>query len=164
MSLSQEQLKSRLRYVPETGEFFWLPVPGARLPNMRAGTLKSDGYIEIGLPGRKYLAHVLAWLYMTGSMPANEIDHRDLNRSNNVWTNLRPATRAQNAANRRLTRTNKCGVRGVQWDVKSKRWVARFRMGGKTLLKRYFLTIEEASSAYEEAAKAHFGEFFNPNP
>jgi hypothetical protein len=46
----------------------------------------------------------------TGNWPDHEIDQEDRNRSNNRWSNLHPATRWQNAANRSIQSNNKLGI------------------------------------------------------
>src|SRR5690348_8900862 len=99
-SLSQAHLKELLRYDPETGKFFWL-VRARRRSRIgdEAGSDHGQGYIEIGIEGRRYLAHRLAWFYMTGEWPPEMVDHKDLCRSNNRWANLRLATHGQNVQN-----------------------------------------------------------------
>lgn len=106
--LTQEQLKSVLRYDPELGVFIWLaPRTSGVKPGDEAGSLRGDrgrkkSSWRIRVFGRVYSRHRLAWFYMTGEWP-EEIDHRDLDPTNDRWTNLRIATRSQNLANRRNT-------------------------------------------------------------
>lgn len=40
-----------------------------------AGCVDKDGYIQIRLKGKMYPAHRLAWLYVYGEWPQDEIDH-----------------------------------------------------------------------------------------
>lgn len=47
------------------------------------------------------MAHRIIWKMETGSDPACEIDHRDLNGLNNRWENLREATTTQNGFNKK---------------------------------------------------------------
>lgn len=99
--LTVVQLKELLHYNPETGVFTWARSVGQRARIGRvAGSKVPSGYIKISVSKRVYSAHRLAWLYMTGSWPENEIDHVDNNPSNNAFSNLRAATKSQNAQNR----------------------------------------------------------------
>lgn len=146
-----EALKKRLHYDPESGLWTRFNRPG------RVGTVHL-GYIFIHICGEKYSAHRLAWFYMTGEWPSNDIDHRDTNRSNNRWINLRLATKSQNGANRHPQRNNHSGIKGVR-QMRSGRWEARIRINDKpTYLGRYD-TAEEAKTAYLKVALKHFGDF-----
>lgn len=82
-------------------------------PGSIAGSLKKDGRIWIRIDGIKYTAHRLAWLYMTGSWPTDMIDHKDLNRENNAWSNLREATNSTNKMNTGPQTNNKLGIKNV---------------------------------------------------
>lgn len=74
--LTSETLKELLHYNPETGIFTWAKNAGQRAQVGRiAGSRTPSGYIKISLSRKLYAAHRLAWLYMTGSWPENEIDH-----------------------------------------------------------------------------------------
>src|ERR1019366_3934979 len=115
------RLKEVLRYVPETGLFTWLMKRGSRAAGSVAGTLRSDGYIQIRLDGDAYLGHRLAWFYQTGSWPTPECDHQDLDKTNNRWTNLREATKSQNKANVNRPISNTSGAKGVCWHKKGRK-------------------------------------------
>ncbi len=111
--LTQEYIKSILDYNPETGIFTWKwreftnprcngwNTKYADKPAGRNSTKKRHS-LEIGINGALYCSHRLAWLWMTGTWPKQEIDHRDNNPMNNKWENLREATHAQNMLNRKL--------------------------------------------------------------
>ena len=90
----------RLSYDPETGIFTRRVLRGGQKPGTIAGTLHWKGYIYIRLGNKKYYAHRLAFLYMTGSIP-EQIDHIDCVRHNNRWSNLRAADGFLNAQNRK---------------------------------------------------------------
>lgn len=83
-------------------------------------------------------------------------DHINGDGLDNRRANLRPATPAQNAANRRAVRS---GLKGVTFHKKSGRWQA-------AIAKRYlglFATEAEAGAAYDRAAVERWGEFARLN-
>lgn len=158
--ITQEYLKDLLHYDPATGVFKWI-VPRGRgrvkiKPGDVAGSSDGRGYAVIGIDGKLYRAHRLAFLYMTGSFPKHEVDHKDCDRSNNKWENLREATRSQNLANRGA-QTSLC-LKGVRL-LPSGRYQAYIGFKGKQRNLGVFQTPEEASAAFARAANDNFGEF-----
>jgi hypothetical protein len=100
--LTAERLRELLHYDPDTGVFTWLRVKGRRVRvGALSGKANGGGYFQIGVDGRIYYAHRLAWLYVHGEWPVASIDHVNCDRCDNRLANLRPATKAQNAANAR---------------------------------------------------------------
>lgn len=99
--LTAESLRELLHYDPQTGIFTWRVTRGNLKACSRAGSMKEDGYIRVCIGERRYHAHRLAWLYVTGDWPVEEIDHINRNKADNRFTNLRPATRSTNEQNRR---------------------------------------------------------------
>ena len=85
------------------------------------------------------------------------IDHRDGDRANNRWDNLRCATRSENNANRALQRNNCSGFKGV--SLKSGKWRARIRKHGRLFALGVFQTPQAAHAAYVAAARRLFAEF-----
>ena len=61
----------------------------------------------------QYSAHRLARLYQTGWWPPAHIDHVNLDKADNRWSNLRAATRSLNGANRFRQANNSSGFKGV---------------------------------------------------
>jgi hypothetical protein len=159
--ISEQYLKEILNYNPETGVWTWLV---DREPNkmkgQAAGTIESWGYRRISIDCRHYRAHRLAWLYMTGQWPKNEIDHINGVPDDNRWCNLREATRLQNEFNKGKRQDNSCGHRGVYWKKRDKKWVAQTNIDGKRKWLGGFDTKEDASCVYEEAIKEIRGEFY----
>ena len=82
MSIDVNELRERLDYAPETGEFFWRSVSGSRtdLVGRRAGSVDQRGYRRITFDGKLYSAHRLAFLYMFGRWPNGDIDHANGNK------------------------------------------------------------------------------------
>lgn len=116
--MSHDELLNSLSYEPETGVFTWKVRPnprGSQKPGDAAGCVdKRCGYVLIRLFGRLHLAHRLAWYYVTGQWPAQQIDHRDGNKSNNAYTNLRDVSNSLNQQNLRAAKkSSRSGLLGV---------------------------------------------------
>lgn len=146
--LSQQKLKQLLRYSPSTGEFFWLEFGYGRPTDKEAGYIdKSTGYRVIGVLGRKYLAHRLAFFYVYGRFPQEQIDHINHLRADNRIKNLREVTRQKNQKNRALNKNNKSGVCGVCWFKSSKKWHAQIQVDRKVINLGLFESYDDACSA-----------------
>lgn len=156
--LTLDFLKSILFYDPETGLFTWLKNIGKAKKGMVAGKPHPHGYILIGINGFHYLAHRLAWFYMKGEWPP-EIDHEDLIKNNNRFSNLRIATRTQNNMNTISRKNSTSGCKGASVDRRDGKYDARITVEGKTHYLGRFSNPEEATQAYHEAAKKLCGEF-----
>lgn len=88
-----------------------------------------------------------------------EVDHVDGNGLNNQRSNLRTATRQENARNRGPDRTNTSGYKGVHWCKTKRGWVVSIDTGSKRISIGLFASKEMAAWAYNHAAKLHFGAF-----
>jgi hypothetical protein len=156
LSLTHEELRKILHYDPSTGHFTWLEKIGNRSSvGGTAGGANVQGYIFIGLRGRSYPAHRLAWFYCNGVWPPHQIDHINLVRHDNRLDNLRLATRAQNGANRRAMR---CGLKGA-YPSQNGKWKAKIQFSGKLKHLGTFDSEHEAHMAYAMAAMLQFGEY-----
>lgn len=160
--ITYEQARELLRYDPETGVFTWraerrmgrtgkgalIASPG----DVAGGPMKSTGYRQIVVVGRHYLEHRLAFLWMTGAWPKGQVDHRNGDRTDNRWENLRDVAQPINAQNLRRARADSAtGVQGVGYQkrgARHKRYVARIRINGKSKTIGYFATAEEAHVVY----------------
>lgn len=158
--LTQAELKSRLYYDHETGLFEHLTVNLGPNKSPAGHLSKKNGYRRIRVNGHLYLAHHLAWLYVTGELPAVELDHRNGVRDDNRIGNLRRATRQQNIRNSTVRCDSKTGLKGVDYHKASRKWRARCWANEKRHLIGYFDTPERASEAYQAFAREHHGEFF----
>lgn len=164
--LTQERLKTLLRYDPETGVFTWLVwrPNGVKVGDVAGAVHKrGGGYLKIKVDGRSYLASRLAWLYMIGTFPQHRIDHEDTDKLNNRWRNLRAATASQNAANRGANRGSKSGIKGAYLKSdhhrRAKPWASCIRVDGTVKHLGTFAKPEEANAAYAQAATEYFGAF-----
>lgn len=88
-----------------------------------------------------------------------EIDHRDRNGLNNQRSNLRAATRAQNAANLPIPVTNTSGLKGVSWHAQSKSWCSTIHVNGKKRWLGTFSSKVAAALRYDKEAILLRGDF-----
>jgi hypothetical protein len=155
--VTRERVLEVLDYDPGTGVFTWKVDTGGRIKKGAiAGSTSSNGYRQIRVDLRRYQAHRLAWLAMTGAFPPEEIDHINGVRADNRWANLRAATRSQNCANYIPPRRRNPGLpKGVRPAQRSPGW----RVAVKGIYLGVFDTIEEAHEAYCKAARALYGEY-----
>lgn len=155
-SLTQEELQRLLEYDPHTGKFTRRISRFKHRAGEVAGFVHPFGYVHIGVNGRQYKAHRLAWLYVHGTWPDGEIDHIDRNKANNTLANLRVVTRKGNVENTGPTKRSKSGIKGVSWKAQCKRWQAQITHNRKKIYLGVFKTAQEAQLAYEKAAKQFF--------
>lgn len=158
-TLTVVRLREMVTYAPETGEFRWrFGRPGASA-GAAVGTTRPDGYVKICIDGIQVLAHRAAWAHVTGEWPEHEIDHKNLNPSDNSWDNLRPAERWQNHANRPAYKNNTSGFKGVSWQKARSMWQAQISHRDRNYSLGVYPTREEAHAVYVKAAAALKGEF-----
>lgn len=160
MRPTAERVRELLDYDTSSGIFRWSVAPSRKVrPGDIAGSEDPGGYLIIGIGGRKYRAHRLAWFYVHGEWPPSDIDHIDNHRCHNWIANLRPATKTQNMANSLLRANNKARLKGVHYHPKARKWQAQIKCEGEFFYLGLFLTPEDAHAAYVAAAEKLFGEF-----
>lgn len=155
--LTRERLLEVLDYDRESGVFRWK----RRLSNRAAagavaGSPHSlERYIIIGIDGRLYRAHRLAWLWCFGVWPGPQVDHVDGDRQNNRIANLRACTGHTNLQNLRHGHADGSGggLLGVSWREHAKKWVATIYVDGRSRHLGYRDTAEQAHALYVEAKR-----------
>lgn len=163
-SLTATRLRELLHYDPLTGVFTWRigGGGGGRWGHIPAGTVagsKSHNYWEVSVDGVRVLAHIAAWLYMTGEWPRDQIDHKDRNGSNNRFDNLRESDQGQNLCNTSLRSNSASGFRGVKLHRASGLWQARVQFRGQEISAGYHPTAEQAAKARDTLAIKLHGVF-----
>jgi hypothetical protein len=156
--VTRARLRELLDYNSNTGEFTWKKRLGNYVRPGRVAGHELPTRRMIGIDGRVYPAHRLAWIYRTGRWGPRIIDHRDGDPKNNRLSNLRRATQSQNCANRRLARNNTSGFKGVSRRASGK-WLAYISKNGRKRCLGRFETPEAAHEAYMAAAHKLFGKF-----
>ena len=136
----EDTLREHLQYDSETGLF--LRKKGRNKEKI-AGSISSNGYVVIKVSNKAYMAHRLAWLFMTGAFPFLFIDHVNGVKNDNSFSNLREVTKSQNSQN-----VKRIGVR-----KRKNTYDARIMTGGQSTYLGSFKTRTEACSAYLTAKK-----------
>ena len=147
-ALLAEYVRTHWTYNPETGV---VSGRGGR----PIGKKRKDGGLDctVRFPDTgvvtAVLLHRAAWLLKTGEWPVVGIDHKDGDRSNNRWLNIRDATQSQNRQN--LKGVSAKGVlRGC--TPYYRKWKAQIKApDGKHHYLGLFPTQEEAHAAYCKA-------------
>ena len=151
-SLTRDDLVALLRYDENSGDFYWLASGPGRKMDAPAGADNGQGYIHIGIRGFSYRAHRLAFLYMTGAWPSDQVDHVNGIRPDNKWSNLRNISGKDNTHNQRLPhKHNSTGFLGVK--PSRSRFTATINLDGKRKHLGVFKTAEKAHEAYLAAKR-----------
>ncbi len=157
--LSYEEAVKLLSYNPVTGVFTWKIGNRRKIrAGDRAGGIKqnpTDGkrYLTVGIRKRRYRAHRVAFLLMTGAFPCGEVDHINGNGLDNRWCNLRVVTASENSRNMRRPVNNTSGAIGVHWRSDCQKWRAFIKSGGKQIRVGLFVTFDEAVKARKDAER-----------
>ena len=167
-------LEQFLTYNAHTGSFYWLAKPeelfkatpthsaerkcktwNTKYAGTKAGYVRQDGYVYIGIDGKFYLGHRLAYFMGTGEDPlALTVDHVDpRNKSDNRISNLRLATLAEQSRNMPERSDNTSGITGVRWKKQANKWQSRITVGGKLVHIGYFTDFDEAVRARKAAER-----------
>lgn len=134
-----------------------------------AGRINSGGHrqIIITLDGKRIhtSAHRVLWAMKHRQWPARDvlIDHVDGQKDDNRDGEIRPATRVQNAQNRRMHSNNSSGFKGVSWVGALGRWIVLIQVNKKTVRLGYFDDPKKGAIAYDEAAVRYHGAFARTN-
>lgn len=143
--LTHELLLSILKYNPDTGIF--------TRNGEAVGTNNGHGYLRITIQKKSIFCHRLAWFYMYGKWPVNQIDHINRIRTDNRFSNLRDVTAKVNQRNKSVPVDHPSGLLGVTWCDKKRKWMARITNDGKGVLLGQFDYMYEAMIARKAAEK-----------
>jgi hypothetical protein len=161
--LTQEVVRELFSLDETTGTLYWKTSPRARVQvGSVAGCPAKNGRWVIYVKGKQRLRSRLVFLYMHGWLP-EEVDHRDLDKSNDRPGNLRAATRSQNAANRKTGKRKHFHLpKGVKPNPKGSKnpFIAVVTLPGKGSRNLgYFPTAEAAHAAHCTVTHERYGEF-----
>lgn len=157
--LTLESLKKEVEYEPATGLFTRLRTHRAVKAGEIAGSAVTlarhpKQYIRLGVLGKYYMAHRLAFFYMTGTWPNGDIDHINQDSLDNRWENLRVCSHAENGKNQKKYKNNSSGITGIRQRGSGK-WRARIFVAGKHIDLGTHATLEAAVHARQLAEKEY---------
>lgn len=143
--LTQERLRELFVYNHDTGEFV------SRKRGTVCGSLTRKGAVKMTIDGKFYQAHRLAWLYMTGAWPKDQIDHINRKPADNRFCNLRDVGPLEQRLNQHkmLDRPKHwLGTTRTKWG-----WQATIEFATKNYYLGLFERREDAHAAYMNARK-----------
>ena len=146
-----EVLREHFSYDPDSGKVSWAGGKGTRCKGSVGCLDRGSGYLRVKLFGELYQLHRIIWKLMTSQDPTHFIDHKNRNRSDNCWKNLREASDSQSTANRSYPK-GKCAPGTKQQS--SGRWSTNAKMSLGT-----FDTEQKAHDAFVKWHREHYGEF-----
>ena len=161
--ITQQLLKELFDYEPAIGRLIWKSSNKGRKAGCIAGTLqvckvKGPQYRQIVISrfGKEIvtLEHRLIFLWHHGYFP-QQVDHINLNKTDNRIENLREANSSTNQMNVNVRSFTKSGLKGVHWDESRKKWISRIKINGKHVFLGRFETTEEAHEARKAAQHIH---------
>ena len=150
-------IQERFRYDPLTGKVFYRERKldnnasprhkqwNTRFANKEVKGWINEGYIRISLDDKEIYLHQVAFACVKGFIPI-EVDHEDLDKTNNRWENLREADRLTNSTNNFQRRNNKTGLKGVSWS----KWNNKWRMDIQHNKIKYHSFHDTKEEAYNE--------------
>lgn len=157
IELTQDYLKSLLSYDAETGVFMWT---AGRWAGKIGGWNNGNGYLRVGINGKQYFCHRLAWLYVYGKLPEIDTDHINGVKNDNRIVNLRACLTSENTWNSGIRKSNTSGFKGVDFNKATGKWRARLRIDGNEKHLGLFSAPELASAVRESNARKAHGEFY----
>ena len=120
--------------------------------------LDSRGYIRITINNKRYLLHRVIYKYFNEDWDityshSNQIDHIDINPSNNRIENLRRINNSQNLKNRNKFKNCSSKFKGVSWHKQNNKWIAYITIDNKVKYLGSFTNEEEAYECYKKNNK-----------
>jgi hypothetical protein len=171
---TQAYLKECFHYNKRTGTLRWKHRPvthfstsaqAARTNSRQAGKEAGSvmhGHLAVFVNGTSFYVHRVIWRMVTGDDPGLlEVDHRNTNRQDNRWKNLRLATGLQQRFNASIRSDNTSGVKGVTWYAPARKWQAQISVNGRMQYLGRFVDLEVAADVVRQARRKLHQKFAN---
>jgi hypothetical protein len=136
----------------------WAPIPGYEKYEVSTdGQVRSTSFGKTGKPGimkprmsknywivkfsvkgkyKIFRIHQLVAMAFLGHIPNSnglEVDHINMDGLDNRRANLRICTHQENNLNKKISRNNTSGYKGVSWDKWHKKWRSYISVNGKMI-------------------------------
>ena len=158
-NLTQEKLKQLIHYDLDTGTITAnMPRHGINSGD-ELGYVANNGYRVVSLGSKRFLAHRLAWFYMTGNLP-EQIDHINHIKTDNRWENLREVTNTENSMNNGLSKNSTTKINGVSFHKLTGKYRVYITVNRKQIHLGMFNNLVDAIQARKQA-DIKYG--FHPN-
>ena len=156
MTLSKEMLNELFEY--KDGELYRIKSLRTDLLGTKAGSPHYKGYTAVHINGRSYLLHRLIFLMHQGFLPA-QVDHIDLDKTNNRIENLRASDASGNRCNVTAAKNNTSGYKNVFWDSTRSKWGVTIAFNNKCVFRKRFDDLELAILVATEVREKYHGAF-----
>ncbi len=143
-------LRHYFSYSKKTGKLFWRSSDhtNAKIGRELGTPHYITGYLFMCFKKDIYQVHRIIYCWVTGEDPAEfEVEHKNRNRVDNRFSNLRLATHSQNNCNTPLRKDNTSGHKGVSWSKSCRRWHAYITINQRRKTLGFFTSLEDAANA-----------------
>lgn len=152
-------MKERLWIDPEQGKVYWRDTRREAF-----NTLHHGGYLHGRFGKQTYMAHRVIWGLHFNVSDFSELDHINLDKTNNRISNLRLVTRRQNVLNRPVFKGSSSPYKGVSWCNVMNKWRVRaVNSTGETVLLGYHDDELEGALVYDNFAVMEHGDYARLN-
>jgi len=151
VSIKSEKVLIDKTFLPEFLKYKWYVRSGKKI------YVKKRVYRNIFNGGKcniKYLSRIVI-----NAKKWEIVDHINGNTLDNRKINLRICEHCQNLMNRCASRRNKTGYKGVVFDKKSHKYIARIGYRGKSYYLGVFYSAEDAAISYNRMVKKYHKKF-----
>ena len=140
------------------GKLYWLIQANPRAPKGKKAGSYSGSYIVTRWQRKSWYVHRLIFLMHHGWLPV-EVDHIDLDKTNNRIENLRASTSSENKFNAPIRSHNSSGIKNVSWHKRNKKWRVDIRENGAVHSIGMFDDLEFAELVAVESRAKYHGKF-----
>lgn len=144
------------------GSFFTVDLADLDLVKSRTWCKKSNGLNSVYVVSNQRCGHRNRQIYLHRLLLALSegiVDHKNGNGLDNRRSNLRIATKAENARNTAQVSRRRDMVKCVYYHKKQKSFMVRLNFNGKSKFMGYRKTKEEAESLAIELKNRYYGDF-----